>query len=49
MHPFDRPTPVTLSAAWAMKFTHPETKKVEPKAMYCERLDETGVCGGIYR
>jgi cytochrome c len=31
------------------KFTNPETKKVEPKAMYCERLDETVVCGGIYR
>jgi cytochrome c len=31
------------------KFTNPETKKVEPKAMYCERLDETVVCGGIYK
>jgi cytochrome c len=31
------------------KFTNPETKKVEPKTMYCERLDETVVCGGIYK
>lgn len=31
------------------KFTNPETKKVEPKSMYCERLDQTVVCGGIYK
>jgi cytochrome c len=31
------------------KFTNPETKKVEPKAMYCERLEEMAVCGGIYK
>ena len=31
------------------KFTNPETKKVEPKAMYCERLEQTVVCGGIYK
>ena len=31
------------------KFTNPETKKIEPKSMYCERLDETIVCGGIYK
>jgi cytochrome c len=31
------------------KFTNPETKKVEPKTMYCERLDESVVCGGIYK
>lgn len=31
------------------KFTNPETKKIEPKTMYCERLDETVVCGGIYK
>lgn len=30
------------------KFTNPETKKIEPKLMYCERLQETVVCGGIY-
>jgi len=31
------------------KFTNPETKKIEPKAMYCERLEESVVCGGIYK
>jgi cytochrome c len=31
------------------KFTNPETKKIEPKSMYCERLEETAVCGGIYK
>lgn len=31
------------------KFTNPATKKIEPKQMYCERLDETLVCGGIYK
>lgn len=31
------------------KFTNPVSRKVEPKTMYCERLDETVVCGGIYK
>ena len=31
------------------KFTNPVTRKVEPKTMYCERLDATVVCGGIYK
>jgi signal transduction histidine kinase len=31
------------------KFTNPTTKKIEPKQMYCERLDDTVVCGGIYK
>jgi cytochrome c len=31
------------------KFTNPVTKKIEPKSMYCEKLDETVVCGGIYK
>ncbi len=31
------------------KFTNPATKKIEPKQMYCERLAETLVCGGIYK
>ena len=31
------------------KFTNPVSKKVEPKQMYCERLGETAVCGGIYK
>jgi cytochrome c len=30
-------------------FVDPVTKKIEPKKMYCERLDETAVCGGIYK
>src|SRR5262245_5084782 len=30
------------------KFMNPATKKVEPKEMYCERLNETAVCGGVY-
>jgi hypothetical protein len=30
------------------KFMNPVTKKVEPKQMYCERLNETAVCGGVY-
>jgi len=31
------------------KFTNPETKKIEPKEMYCEKLAESIVCGGIYK
>ena len=31
------------------KFMNPVTHKVEPKDMYCERLDQTVVCGGVYR
>jgi len=31
------------------KFTNPENKKVEPKAMYCEKLEDAVVCGGIYK
>ena len=31
------------------KFTNPVSKKVEPKTMYCEKLGETAVCGGVYR
>lgn len=31
------------------KFTNPVTKKVEPKQMYCERMEEVVVCGGVYR
>ena len=30
------------------KFANPTTKKIEPKEMYCERLTETAVCGGVY-
>jgi signal transduction histidine kinase len=31
------------------KFTNPVTKRVEPKQMYCERMDDVMVCGGVYR
>ena len=31
------------------KFMNPVTQAVEPKEMYCERLDQTVVCGGVYR
>ncbi len=31
------------------KFSNPVTKKIEPKQMYCERLDDTVVCGGVYK
>ena len=31
------------------KFTNPVTKKIEPKTMYCERLDDAVVCGGVYK
>ena len=31
------------------KFTNPVSKKIEPKSMYCERLDDAVVCGGIYK
>jgi cytochrome c len=31
------------------KFTNPISKKIEPKAAYCERVDNTTVCSGIYK
>ncbi len=30
------------------KFMNPVSKKVEPKQMYCEPLNDTAVCGGVY-
>ncbi len=38
-------------AFWAdYKQTNPVSKKVEPKSMYCDHLDNaTLVCGGIYK
>jgi signal transduction histidine kinase len=39
----------TKSSFWQdYKFTNPVSRKIEPKSMYCERLDDTVVCGGIY-
>jgi cytochrome c len=31
------------------KFTNPVSKKIESKRAYCERLEDTAVCGGIYK
>jgi signal transduction histidine kinase len=31
------------------KFTNPVTKKIEPKQMYCEKLEDAVVCGGVYK
>ena len=31
------------------KFPNPVTKRVEAKTMYCERVEDTAVCGGIYK
>jgi cytochrome c len=31
------------------KFPDPLTKSVAPKEMYCERLNDTAVCGGVYK
>ena len=30
------------------KFTNMVSKRIEPKLMYCEKLGETAVCGGVY-
>jgi signal transduction histidine kinase len=39
----------THDSFWqSYKFKNPVTDKVEPKQMYCERLEETIVCGGVY-
>ena len=40
----------TKASFWQdYKFTNPETKKIEPKSMYCEKLEDSVVCGGIYK
>jgi cytochrome c len=31
------------------KFTDPVTKKILPKSAYCEKLDETIICAGVYK
>jgi cytochrome c len=31
------------------KFVNPTNKKIQPKQMYCEKLNETAVCAGIYK
>jgi cytochrome c len=38
------------AGAWQeYKFTNPVSKKIEPKVMYCEKLGDTAVCGGVYQ
>ena len=38
------------AGAWQeYKFTNSVSKKIEPKVMYCEKLGETAVCGGVYK
>jgi cytochrome c len=40
----------THDSFWqSYKFMNPVTKKVEPKQIYCERLEQTVVCGGVYQ
>jgi len=40
----------THDSFWqSYKFKNPMTDKIEPKQMYCERLEETVVCGGVYQ
>ena len=31
------------------KFVNPVSKKVEPKQMYCEKVENTAVCAGVYK
>lgn len=37
--------------AWTeYKYSNPETRKLQDKAMYCEHMDETTlICGGVYK
>jgi cytochrome c len=40
----------TASSFWqSYKFMNPVSKTIEPKEMYCERLNDTIVCGGVYQ
>jgi hypothetical protein len=40
----------TKPSFWqSYKFMNPITKQIEPKQMYCERLNDTVVCGGVYQ
>jgi hypothetical protein len=39
----------TKSAFWQdFTFLNPVNKKIEPKKMYCEKVQDLVVCGGIY-
>lgn len=40
----------TKASFWQdYKFTDPTTKKIAPKSTYCEKLNDTAVCVGIYK
>ena len=40
----------TKTSFWQeLKFPDPLTRKIEPKMTYCEKLNDTLVCGGIYK
>jgi signal transduction histidine kinase len=40
----------TQASFWQdYKIVNPVSKKIEPKQMYCERLDDTAVCAGVYK
>lgn len=40
----------TSTSFWQdYKFSDPLTKKIEPKSTYCEKLNDTAVCVGIYK
>ncbi len=40
----------TQASFWQdYKFTNPVSKKIEPKTSYCEKVDNSIVCGGVYK
>jgi signal transduction histidine kinase len=40
----------TQASFWQdYKIVNPVSKRIEPKQMYCERLDDTAVCAGVYK
>jgi cytochrome c len=40
----------TQPSFWqSYKFMNPATREIAPKETYCERFDQTVVCGGVYR
>lgn len=40
----------TRASFWQdYQYVHPQTRRIEPKRMYCERLDDSVVCGGVYK
>lgn len=40
----------TLASFWQnYKFANPQTHKIAPKETYCERLNDTVVCAGVYK